>query len=102
MLALGRGQRELILGDRATGKTTLATDAMIHQRDSDVVSIYVGVGQKSSSLRQVIDAVQEHGAPERTSLLSLRRPPRPACNGSLRLPASPSRVLSATAAPRSS
>jgi F-type H+/Na+-transporting ATPase subunit alpha len=66
MLALGRGQRELILGDRATGKTTLATDAMIHQRDSDVVSIYVGVGQKSSSLRQVIDAVQEHGAPERT------------------------------------
>ncbi len=66
MLALGRGQRELILGDRATGKTTLATDAMIHQRDSDVVSIYVGVGQKSSSLRQVIDAVHEHGAPERT------------------------------------
>ena len=66
MLALGRGQRELILGDRAIGKTTLATDAMIYQRDSDVVSIYVGVGQKSSSLRQVIDAVQEHGAPERT------------------------------------
>jgi F-type H+/Na+-transporting ATPase subunit alpha len=66
MLALGRGQRELILGDRATGKTTLATDAMINQRDSDVVSIYVGVGQKSSSLRQVIDAVHEHGAPEHT------------------------------------
>ena len=98
MLALGRGQRELILGDRATGKTTLATDTMIHQRDSDVVSIYVGVGQKSSSLRQVIDAVQEHGAPERTVFVIAPRLLRPGCNGSRRLPDSPSPNISATAA----
>lgn len=65
MLALGRGQRELILGDRVTGKTALATDAIIHQRDGDVVSIYVGVGQKSSAIRQVIEAVHRYGAPER-------------------------------------
>ena len=66
MLALGRGQRELILGDRGTGKTALATDAIIAQRDGDVVCVYVAVGQKSSSVRQVIAAVRQHGAPERT------------------------------------
>jgi F-type H+-transporting ATPase subunit alpha len=65
MFALGRGQRELILGDRATGKSALATDTIINQRDSDVICVYVAIGQKSSSVAQVIEAVRRHGAPER-------------------------------------
>jgi F-type H+-transporting ATPase subunit alpha len=65
MFALGRGQRELILGDRATGKTALAVDAIINQRSSDIICIYVAIGQKSSSVARVIDQVRRHGAPER-------------------------------------
>lgn len=63
LFALGRGQRELIIGDRGTGKTAMATDAIINQRGSDVICIYVAVGQKSSSARQVIDAVRARGDP---------------------------------------
>ncbi|MBW4330223.1 F0F1 ATP synthase subunit alpha [Stakelama sp. CBK3Z-3] len=65
MFALGRGQRELILGDRATGKTSLAVDAIINQRSSDILCVYVAIGQKSSSVARVIDQVRRHGAPER-------------------------------------
>jgi F-type H+-transporting ATPase subunit alpha len=65
MLPLGRGQRELIIGDRETGKTAIVIDAMINQRDSNVVCIYCAVGQKTSSVSQVIDAVQRYGAPQR-------------------------------------
>ena len=65
MFALGRGQRELILGDRATGKTALAVDAIINQRSSDIICIYVAIGQKSSSVARVIDQVRRHGAPDR-------------------------------------
>jgi len=65
LFALGRGQRELIVGDRSTGKTTLATDAIIAQKHSDLICVYVAVGQKSSSTLRVIEAVQTHGAPER-------------------------------------
>ena len=66
LFALGRGQRELIIGDRAIGKTAIATDAIINQRHSDMVCIYVAIGQKSSSVQRVIEAVRTHGAPERT------------------------------------
>jgi len=66
MIPLGRGQRELIIGDRATGKTALAIDAIINQKRSDVISIYAAVGQKASSVAQAIAAVKAHGAPERT------------------------------------
>ena len=65
MVPLGRGQRELIIGDRQTGKTSIAVDTMISQKASDVVCVYVAVGQKSSSVNRVIDAVRRHGAPER-------------------------------------
>jgi F-type H+-transporting ATPase subunit alpha len=65
MFALGRGQRELILGDRATGKTSLAIDAIINQRSSDIICVYIAIGQKSSSVARVIDQVRRHGAPER-------------------------------------
>ena len=57
LFALGRGQRELIIGDRAIGKTTLAIDAIIAQKTSDIVSVYVAVGQKTSSVRRAIDAI---------------------------------------------
>lgn len=61
LFALGRGQRELIVGDHSTGKTTLAIDALIAQRDSDMVCVYVAVGQKTSSVRRAIDALQAQG-----------------------------------------
>jgi F-type H+-transporting ATPase subunit alpha len=65
LFALGRGQRELIIGDRAIGKTTLAIDAIINQKTSDMICVYIAVGQKSSSVRRTIDAIFALGAPER-------------------------------------
>jgi F-type H+-transporting ATPase subunit alpha len=65
MFALGRGQRELIIGDRAIGKTSIAVDCIINQRSSDIICVYVAVGQKSSTVKRVISAIQAHGAPER-------------------------------------
>ena len=65
MIPLGRGQRELIIGDRGTGKTAIAVDAIINQRSSDVICVYAAIGQKASSVAQVIEAVRRYGAPER-------------------------------------
>jgi F-type H+/Na+-transporting ATPase subunit alpha len=65
LFALGRGQRELLIGDRSTGKTSIAVDTIINQRASDMICVYVAIGQKSSSVARVIDAVRKHGAPER-------------------------------------
>lgn len=65
-IPLGRGQRELIIGDRGTGKTAIAVDTIIHQRSSDVICVYAAVGQKISSVAQVIEAVRRYGAPERS------------------------------------
>lgn len=65
MFALGRGQRELIIGSRAIGKTAIAVDCIINQKTSDIVCIYVAVGQKSSTVKRVISAIKAHGAPER-------------------------------------
>ncbi|WP_138466578.1 F0F1 ATP synthase subunit alpha [Poseidonocella sp. HB161398] len=65
LFALGRGQRELIVGDRATGKTALAVEAIINQKHSDVLCIYVAVGQRATAVERVIAAVRAHGAPER-------------------------------------
>ena len=65
LFAIGRGQRELIIGDRATGKTALAVDAIINQKNTDVVCIYVAVGQRSTAVERVIAAVREHGDPAR-------------------------------------
>ena len=65
LFALGRGQRELIVGDRAIGKTTIAIDTIINQKTSDMVCVYVAVGQKSSSVRRAIDTIHGSGAPER-------------------------------------
>jgi F-type H+-transporting ATPase subunit alpha len=65
LFALGRGQRELIIGDRAIGKTTLAIDTIINQNTSDIICIYIAVGQKSSSVRRAIDAIHGNGAADR-------------------------------------
>ena len=69
LFALGRGQRELIVGDHSTGKTTLAIDTLIAQRDSDMICIYVAVGQKTSGVRRAIDALKARGAFERCIVL---------------------------------
>jgi F-type H+-transporting ATPase subunit alpha len=65
MIPLGRGQRELVIGDRGTGKTALAVDAIINQRASDVLCVYAAIGQKAASVAQVIDAVRRYGVRER-------------------------------------
>jgi F-type H+-transporting ATPase subunit alpha len=70
MIPIGRGQRELIIGDRQTGKTALAVDAIINQRDTDVYCIYVAIGQKSSTVAQVIKTLEEHGAMEYTVVVT--------------------------------
>jgi len=66
LFALGRGQRELIVGDRATGKTSLAIEAIINQKHSDMICVYVAVGQRATAVERAIEAVTQHGAPERT------------------------------------
>ena len=65
LFALGRGQRELIIGDRAIGKSTIAIDAIINQKSSDIICVYVAVGQKTSSVRRAIDAIQSKAAADR-------------------------------------
>jgi F-type H+/Na+-transporting ATPase subunit alpha len=62
MIPIGRGQRELIIGDRQTGKTAVALDTIINQRGGDVVCIYVAIGQKRSTVAQVVDKLARHGA----------------------------------------
>jgi F-type H+/Na+-transporting ATPase subunit alpha len=64
MVPIGRGQRELIIGDRQTGKTTIALDTIINQRGQDLICIYVAIGQKRSTVAQVVKVLEEHGAME--------------------------------------
>jgi F-type H+/Na+-transporting ATPase subunit alpha len=66
MFSIGRGQRELILGDRATGKTAIAVDTILNQKQTDVVCIYVAIGQRTTAVEQVIEEVRQRGVPERT------------------------------------
>ena len=65
MIPLGRGQRELIIGDRGTGKTAIAVDAIINQRSNNVICVYAAVAQKASTVARVIEAVRRHGDPSR-------------------------------------
>ncbi|MFO0922737.1 MAG: F0F1 ATP synthase subunit alpha [Pirellulales bacterium] len=69
MTPIGRGQRELIIGDRKTGKTAVALDAIINQKNTGVKCFYVAVGQKDSSVALVIDALEKHGAMEYTTVI---------------------------------
>jgi F-type H+-transporting ATPase subunit alpha len=70
MIPVGRGQRELIIGDRGTGKTAIAIDTIINQRGGDVICIYVAVGQKASTVAQVYERLREAGAMEYTIIIS--------------------------------
>ncbi len=70
MIPIGRGQRELIIGDRQTGKTAVAIDAIINQKGKNVYCIYVAIGQKQSTVSQVVARLQEHGAMEYTTIVS--------------------------------
>src|SRR5438445_2490907 len=70
MTNVGRGQRELIIGDRTTGKTALAIDTILNQRDTDVYCFYVAVGQKASTVAQVYELLRERGAMEYTTIVT--------------------------------
>lgn len=70
LIPIGRGQRELIIGDRQTGKTTLAVDAIINQKDQNVFCIYVAIGQKSSQVVEVVQTLKEHGAMDYTVVVN--------------------------------
>ena len=70
MIPVGRGQRELIIGDRGTGKTAIAIDTIINQRGGDVICIYVAVGQKASTVKQVYERLREAGAMDYTIIIS--------------------------------
>jgi F-type H+-transporting ATPase subunit alpha len=70
MIPIGRGQRELIIGDRQTGKTAVAIDAIINQKGQDVICVYVAIGQKRSTVRQVVKTLEENGAMEYTIVVS--------------------------------
>jgi|UniRef100_A0A7C4EWL9 F-type H+-transporting ATPase subunit alpha len=70
MIPIGRGQRELIIGDRQTGKTAIAVDTIINQKDGDVMCIYVAVGQKRSTVAQVVATLERFGAMEYTTVIS--------------------------------
>ena len=70
MFPIGRGQRELIIGDRQTGKTALAVDAILNQKGQDVICIYVAIGQKASTIAQIVNTLTKHGAMEYSIVVS--------------------------------
>ena len=70
MFPIGRGQRELIIGDRQTGKTSIATDAILNQKDTGVLCIYVAIGQKASSIARVAEDLKKHGAMGYTTIVA--------------------------------
>ena len=88
MIPIGRGQRELIIGDRQTGKTTIASDTIINQKGKDVICIYVAIGQKRSTVANLVQSLTEAGAMSYTIVVSataselcppaVYRPPTPA------------------------
>lgn len=70
MIPIGRGQRELIIGDRQTGKTAIAIDTILNQRDTDVICIYVAIGQKKSTVAQLVQTLENQGAMKNTIVVS--------------------------------
>ena len=70
MVPIGRGQRELIIGDRQTGKTAIAVDTIINQKDQDVICVYVAIGQKGSSVASIVDTLKKNGAMDYTVIVS--------------------------------
>ncbi|MBZ4672944.1 MAG: synthase subcomplex alpha subunit [Deferribacteraceae bacterium] len=70
MIPIGRGQRELIIGDRQTGKTAVVLDTIINQKGKDVICVYVAIGQKRSTVARVVDTLEKHGAMDYTIIVS--------------------------------
>lgn len=70
MIPIGRGQRELIIGDRQTGKTAIAVDTIINQKGKDLICIYVGIGQKNSTIAYIVKALEDHGAMDYSIVVS--------------------------------
>src|SRR5690625_7604901 len=70
LVQIGRGQRELIIGDRQTGKTTVAIDAIINQKEEDMICIYVAIGQKESTVRNTVETLRRNGALDYTIVVS--------------------------------
>src|SRR5699024_3165075 len=70
LVPIGRGQRELIIGDRQTGKTTVAVDTILNQADQDMICIYVLIGQKESTVRSTVETFRRHGALDYTIVVS--------------------------------
>lgn len=70
MIPIGRGQRELIIGDRQTGKTAIAIDTIINQKDTDIICIYVAIGQKASTVAGVVETLERYGVMEKTIVVS--------------------------------
>ena len=99
MVPIGRGQRELIIGDRQTGKTAVAVDTIINQRGKGVICIYNAIGQKQSTVAQVVRTLEEYDAMSYTIVVAAaRRRIRRRCSTSARTPPAPSASTSATAA----
>ena len=70
MFPIGRGQRELIIGDRQTGKTSIATDAIINQRGKDVICVYVAIGQKASTIAKIVNTLEKNDAMDYTIVVA--------------------------------
>src|SRR5687768_5036553 len=70
MIPIGRGQRELVIGDRGTGKTALVIDTILNQQDTDLICIYVAIGQKSSTVAQVVERLREAGSMQNTIIVA--------------------------------
>ena len=70
MIPIGKGQRELIIGDRQTGKTALAIDTILNQKGKDVICIYVAIGQKQSTVAHIVNTLEEMGAMDYTIIVA--------------------------------
>src|ERR1700690_767485 len=70
MIPVGRGQRELIIGDRQTGKTAIALDTIINQKGKDLICIYVAIGQKRAQVAEIVELLDRHGAMEHTIIVA--------------------------------
>ena len=98
MTPIGRGQRELVIGDRQTGKTAICIDAILAQKNSDVHCFYVAIGQKRSTVALVADTLRKHGAMEYTTIISATASERPRCSISRPTPVAPWPNITATTA----
>ena len=98
MFPIGRGQRELIIGDRQTGKTAIALDTILNQKGKGVVCIYVAIGQKASSVAQLVENLTRRGAMDYTVVVNAPASARPPCNISPPMPGAPWESFSCTRA----